>query len=140
MTVAEQNVFIEAFYRRATGIMWQKGTDYAPDDVVLYDLVRSAALLEISPEMALFMLMEKHFAAVRRYAKDRYVVSEGIVDRLGDLANFAALMALLATHREQILVSVLMTLAKNERCTCSGSQCDRCSAIASINAVLGEGR
>ena len=136
MTVSEQLRYAREFVDTACRLLESKSTDYAPHNVVLYDLVKDASALGQRPEIALYLMMKKHVSAIERwvyYHDTSY--SEPIQSRLLDLVNFCALMGFLETNRDRILTDVIAIL-NHEPCECQLGQppCTRCRARRTLAA------
>jgi hypothetical protein len=137
MTVSEQNSHISRFYRTALLLMESKGRDYAPEDVVLYDLVVDAVCMGITPDVALVLFLQKHTAALRRFVMHGSLKSEGLASRLSDAANFLALINLLVYERTAIYNGVYAQLER-ESCTCvaDGVWCTRCHSLIKLRGEM----
>lgn len=86
--------------------MRDKASDYAPDDIAMWDACHTAADLNIRLEQVLWVHLKKHMTAIRRYMKDGHVASESIHERLRDAANFLALIDMAITCRDALLIAV----------------------------------
>lgn len=83
-----------AFLDECKDLMTQKGKDYNPT-LYFKEVCETADEVGISPVHVLWVLARKHIGAIIRYMKDGQVASEPIRERLKDLANYAALIAVM---------------------------------------------
>lgn len=77
-----------------------KGKDYTTEGDAYKDVMDEAAAMDITPEKVLWMAMNKHWKAVRKYCRVGQVESEPIDTRLMDLANYVSLLAVLINERK----------------------------------------
>lgn len=95
MTLEEQNIAIEELFKNCVAILHSKGRDYNPDNESLKGVRDVAREAGITPQQVLWVYLRKHISAVHQYTKTGNVSSEGIVSRLMDVINYAALMYVL---------------------------------------------
>ena len=95
MTIEERNKFLKVFFKSCEEVLETKGRDYTPDGIAFSDVIDTANDIGITPEKVLWIAMKKHISAVKSYVKYGRLESEPIKNRLIDIANYAALIAVL---------------------------------------------
>ena len=90
------------FFEACIDLQETKGKDYTTDDEAFKDLKEEAEAMGVEPEQVLWIAMNKHYKAVRRFCRDGQTESEPIESRLKDLANYVSLIAALLAERELI--------------------------------------
>lgn len=121
MTITEQNARVEEFFGRAVAVLQKKSRDYAPDDLALIEVMYTAAEVGATVPAVLFFGLKKHLTAVTRWIATSQLDSEPIDMRLGDIANFVALIALYAKHTPQLHRVWRRHVTRHIPCTCSGT-------------------
>ena len=130
MTVDQQLAHVEQFLRNCQKTLRVKSADYAPEGQVLVDILRNAAYARIRPETAMFILLDKHLTALRRYCTHGTTASEPIYGRMVDIVNHVSLINFFIEHRDTLLADAADFLAVHESCTCNRTTaCDRCGAV-----------
>lgn len=134
MTVDQQMKHVKTFLGDCWKVLGDKSLDYAPEDIVLLDVVRSAAYSGIRPAAAMYLHLEKHVTAVRRYCATGKVTSEPIHGRFVDLINHASLIHFFIENEEVIRRDVAQYILTHDACTCTrgGDRCDRCCAVVNL--------
>lgn len=96
MTVQERNDRLKAFFvQDCMEILEKKGKDYNPNGVAFDEIYAEASALGLRPEQYMCVLMSKHWGAIKKFASTGNLTSEPIKERLKDLANYCALMAVM---------------------------------------------
>ena len=95
LTHEERTIKAEEFFKGCIDIQRTKGKDYTIDGDAFKNLLEEAEVIDSTPEKVLWISLQKHYKAMTKYCKDREVVSEPILERLKDLANYIAIMAVL---------------------------------------------
>lgn len=88
------------FFDDCIKIQEVKGKDYTTDGDAYKDIRDEAKAMDVTPDKVLWMAMNKHWKAVRKYCKDGQVESEPIKERLKDLANYVSLLAVYIETKE----------------------------------------
>lgn len=110
MTVAALVTFAQTTFERSLRILAVKGPDYAPEDIILLDVIADAISLNVTPDKILYLMLQKHLTAIRRHCVSGAVASEPFGDRIADAINFLILLKLLDARREEIYRSALTYL------------------------------
>ncbi len=100
MDLKEQYLKTGDFFIECHKIIEQKGKDYNPSGVAFDKLKEEAEILGMSPEKMLMVYMSKHYAAIQTYVQKGQVETEPIRERLKDMANYCALMAVLIEEKK----------------------------------------
>jgi hypothetical protein len=136
VTVDEQTLAAAAFFGNAAALLSRKGRDYAPEDVVFLDVVMQSAMAEVSPEIVMWVMLQKHLTAVRRFVVHGSLDSEAATSRFTDVANFVALLDFFNLNREKILLDIQThlilepcALEPTSVCNSDDTVCDRCRAL-----------
>ncbi len=95
MNLAERNVKIRQFFDEGLQILEKKGADYNPNGVAFDEIKSEASALNLAPETYMCVLMSKHWGAIKRYSSTSKLESEPIRERLKDMANYCAMMAVM---------------------------------------------
>lgn len=106
MNHAQQLRIVKKFFDGCLFVQRTKGKDYTTDGDVFKDLKEEASAMGVTPEIVLWIAMNKHYKAIRRYCRTGKTASEPIEMRLTDLVNFASLIFALKkgkTHARQRL-------------------------------------
>jgi hypothetical protein len=92
MNHAEQTRTMGEFFDGCLNLQNTKGKDYTGDGDAYKDLEEEACAVGVRPEQVLWIAMNKHYKAVRRFCSTGEVKSEPIEGRLMDLVNYAFLI------------------------------------------------
>lgn len=103
MNIDERNEKLGVFFQECQDILVKKGKDYNPNGVAFDEIYAEASALGLKPEQYLMVLTSKHWGAIKRYTTMGILESEPIRDRLKDLANYCALMAVMIDERAPTL-------------------------------------
>lgn len=96
MNVETRNQKLREFYNEGCmPILERKGKDYNPTGVAFDEIYAEAAALGLKPEQYMMVLASKHYGAIKTFCKTGNLASEPIQERLKDLANYCALMAVM---------------------------------------------
>lgn len=95
MNIEMRNVKLRGFLNDCCDILESKGRDYNPDGVAFSEIRAEAKDLGLKPEQVLLVLAGKHWGAIKTYVRTGQLASEPVRERLKDLANYCALMAVL---------------------------------------------
>lgn len=96
MNVNERNIRLHNFFQsECMDILEKKGKDYNPNGVAFDEIYSEASALGLRPEQYLCVLMSKHWGAIKTYCGTGNLTSEPIRERLKDLANYCAIMAII---------------------------------------------
>lgn len=131
MTVSEQNSALSEFFAGALNIMRDKGRDYAPDDIALFDLVCDSVNTGVSPDQGLFFFLQKHVTAIRHQCAHGVLFSERYEERLRDAANFLGLMYTLVRYRTSVYQTIYAKLHAHT-CTPCVAPCDTCNTLVHL--------
>jgi len=134
MTVDDQMKHVKVFLGDCWKVLGDKSLDYAPENLVLLDVVRSAAYAGVRPALAMFLHLEKHVTAVRRFCITGTSVSEPIHGRFVDLINHASLINFYIENEELVRRDVSEYIRTHDVCLCAdvGERCDRCRAVVNL--------
>lgn len=101
ITHKQEMVRVKKFFNDCIALQQTKGKDYTTDGDAFKDLCDEANAMGIKPEQVLWIAMNKHYKAVRRFCRYGQTESEPIDKRLKDLANYISILAVLieAKHR-----------------------------------------
>jgi hypothetical protein len=92
MTHEERTKKVEEFFARCLSLQKTKGKDYTTEGDAFKDLCDEARSMGVTPEIVLWISMNKHYKAVRKYCRYGQTESEPIEGRLADLANYVSLI------------------------------------------------
>jgi hypothetical protein len=95
MNIKERNKRLADFFVECAAILEKKGGDYNPDGVAFSEIKKEAEDLGLRPEQVMLVLAGKHWGAIKTYVKTQKLTTEPIRERLKDLANYMALMAVM---------------------------------------------
>ena len=93
MNVQERNEKLAGFFGECQGILEKKGKDYNPDGTAFGEWDKQAEATGLMWRQVVLVLMWKHWSAVVSFMKGGRLESEPIRERLKDLANYCALVA-----------------------------------------------
>ena len=100
MNIAERNVRLQGVFNECREILEKKGADYNPDGVAFSEIRQEAADLGLRPEQVMLVLAGKHWVAIKTYVKTERLATEPIRERLKDMANYMALMAVMLEDKQ----------------------------------------
>lgn len=89
------------FFEQCLEIQNTKGKDYTTDGDAFKDLNDEAEAMGVTVEQVLWIAMNKHYKAVRKFCKEGRVESEPIETRLMDLANYTSLIYAFIKERKE---------------------------------------
>ncbi len=100
MDMQMRDVKTGEFFKQCQGLFAFKGKDYNPTGTAFKDIKDAGTAMGLSSEQVVGVYMQKHYSAVQSYIKDpRRETSEPIKGRLMDLANYCAMLAIMAEDR-----------------------------------------
>lgn len=102
MDLREQYVAIDQFYQDALSVISSRQSDYAPDGVVLLNLLNTCVRTGVTPVQGLGVLLDKQLTALARFFKDGRLDSDPPASRLRDAVNYYAFIHLYLTRRDDI--------------------------------------
>lgn|SRR3990167_2543724 len=105
MTTNECIEKIKEFFYECTLIAEKKGRDYNPGGIAFKNVRELAEEIDVSDEKIIWIAMAKHISSIKSYIKLGKLESEPIRERLKDLANYAALLAVLIEENESTKLS-----------------------------------
>jgi len=88
------------FFADCSIILEKKGADYNPDGVAFSEIRHEADDLGLRPEQVMLVLAGKHWGAIKTYVKTQKLATEPVCERLKDLANYCALMAVMLEDKK----------------------------------------
>ena len=100
MNISERNLKLGSFFQECQEILEKKGSDYNPDGVAFSEIRGEAEDLGLRPEQVMMVLAGKHWGAIKTYVKTQKLATEPIKERLKDLANYCALMAVMLEEKQ----------------------------------------
>jgi hypothetical protein len=92
MNLIERNAITKKFFEDAHALLERKGRDYAPDGGAFDNFDTVASIMCLSREEVCLAYLCKQLAAIRTSIKGTALVAEPIIDRLRDVANYAAIL------------------------------------------------
>ena len=95
MTHEERTQKVEEFFQACVALQRTKGKDYTTSGDAYKDLRDEAAAMGVTLEVVLWINMNKHYKAVRKFCRSGQTESEPIETRLMDLANYVSLLYVL---------------------------------------------
>lgn len=101
MTHEDRMISSKMLFDKCLDILETKGRDYTSDGDVFKDLKEEAKEMCITPEKVLWIAMNKHYKAVRRYCGQGKTESEPIEGRLCDLINYATILYAYIQHERK---------------------------------------
>ena len=101
MNLKEQNEICVNFFKDCADNLERKGADYTVDGDVFKDVMDEARSMGVNPTAIIWLAMNKHYKAVRRYCTEGKVESEPIRGRLLDLVNYAVILISLIEHLQE---------------------------------------
>jgi hypothetical protein len=117
----------------------KKNRDYHPDGVAYLEILQTAFESGITVEQDLWGRFRKQTSALRRYVIDGRVESETPRERMRDIANYMAILAVWVDHRSEILISTFDFVRVNRTCEAEVRSeaynqpgrcpCDRCQFV-----------
>lgn len=102
MNLQQQQEFIENFFADAAHVVRNRRSDYAPDGIVLLNVLASCVQWEQTPVQVLGVLLDKQTTALQALCKLGKVDSDPPRSRLVDSANYFAFFAMYLTHADVI--------------------------------------
>jgi hypothetical protein len=84
----------DSFFLEAREELKRKTTDYGDEGKALAGIFDIAEDMQLRPSFVAFILMHKHWSAIKTWAKHTHLDSESINSRLIDLANFCAILSI----------------------------------------------
>lgn len=100
MNITERNEKLKIFFQECEVILGKKGSDYNPDGTAFSEIKHEAVDLGLRPEQVMLALAGKHWGAIKTYVKTERLATEPIRERLKDLANYCALMAVMLEENQ----------------------------------------
>ena len=134
LTLDAQLGFIIGFYSDAAAIIKRKNPDYAPDGIPLLDMMASCVDSDVTIPQGLWILYRKQVSAIRKhFILNKPLTSEPIESRLGDAANYLALLAFWETYKRPLL-ALWREHWEGQACECESNQirkylCQRCETL-----------
>lgn len=130
--------FLTFYMDRCVGAMKSRQHDYAPDGVVLLNVLETCVNRQIKPEQVLGVLLDKQLTAINHYRQHGHTNSESLASRAADAANYLVFLTMWEEKRREILDGW------NEHwtaqpCTCEllvddptmrGLSCQRCNTVS----------
>jgi hypothetical protein len=101
LTHKDRTKQVEAFFKACVILQKTKGKDYTTEGDAFKDLCDEAEAMGIKPEQVLWVSMNKHYKAVRKYCRYGQTESEPIDSRLKDLANYVSLLFVLIKNKNR---------------------------------------
>ena len=99
ITIKERHEKTTSFFIECQEILNKKGVNYNPDGMGYTGVESNSKKLGIYPEKYLWTHASKHIEAIYSYVRGE-IPSEEITDRLKDLANYAALIAVYIENKK----------------------------------------
>ena len=100
MSLQVRNERCELFFEECKDILERKGIDYEVNGDAMEEIYQLARQLKISPAQVIYVYMAKHLSALGNFIERGALVSEGIRERLKDVANYCALMGVVLELQE----------------------------------------
>ncbi len=101
MNLEERNKKLKSFFMdECMPILEKKGIDYSPSKVAFAEIEGEAKDMGLKPLQYMLVLASKHWGAIKTFCRTGILASEPIRERLKDLANYCALMAVLIESKE----------------------------------------
>ncbi len=101
MNHPERTKKTKEFFESCLALQEKKGKDYTTEGDAFKDLREEAEAMAITPEKVLWVAMNKHYKAVRKFCREGQTESEPIETRLQDLANYVSLLAVLIAENKK---------------------------------------
>jgi len=132
VNLVQQAEYVADFYRQSVGIIVNRQSDYAPDGVVLLNVLQSCVDWQMSVFQVLGVLLDKQCTALQRYCAVQQLDSDPPHSRLRDAANYFAFFGMYLDRREQIHHAWTLHWTAQ---TCPtllepGTECRRCKTLA----------
>ena len=116
MDVAENNRRVRDFFSDCFAELERKNHDYCPTDVAYETPTRTAKTIGITTLATMWVNFDKQISAVQNAIRGSRIESETLRHRFMDIANYAALMAVLIEEEEE-----------------AGPRCVNCSHLESVH-------
>jgi hypothetical protein len=101
-TLEGRDAYIKEFFSGCEDVIAAKGEDYSHGGVAFRDFETIAHMTGLSREMVGLVLMSKHIVACVRWAKEGAMTCDSPVERLGDIANYAAILAAMSEENRRV--------------------------------------
>lgn len=139
MNLEQQMDFFKSFYIGANGplgAMLSRQHDYAPDGVVLLNILDTCVKSDITPVQVLGVLLDKQLTALDHFRKHGHTKSESVRSRCADACNYLVFFVMWSEFKSEILTGWLEHWSGKE-CTCHAvrrvdapeDQCKRCLTL-----------
>lgn len=149
MHVDVMNMELVHFLEECATLAQKKNRDYHPDKVAYLEILHSSWETSMTVEQDLWGRLHKQMSALRRFVIEGKVESEPPLQRMMDVANYMALMAVWIEHRKEIVTDALDFVLYQKRCTRNGEfgrgcldnlfeACDRCLFAAYLTGYEGK--
>lgn len=149
MTVDDMNMQMRMFRYECGLLADAKNRDYHPDNVSYLEILRTAWETGITVEQDLWGRVRKQLSALRNYVIDGKLASEPPRERMMDISNYMAILAVWDANKSQIIVDAISFVAGTP-CELLGSArltslsciqsdlplteiCDRCNFLRWLN-------
>lgn len=116
MNIDEMNAELVAFLWDCAALARKKNHDYHPDKVGYLEILQTAFETRISVEQDLWGRVRKQFSALRNYVILGHLASEPPRQRMIDIANYMALLAVWDAHRVEIVRDAYKFVRENRPC------------------------
>lgn len=133
VTVTDQRAVCREFFAACMQTFTGKEKEYAPEDIPLLDVLGSAVDEEISVLCVLRTLTRKHLTAVRFFERQGFALTESIIDRYRDIANYQALQVFYITWQRDLHIAWAQYW-RDEPCHCKGD--DVCQMHQTLRWLL----
>ena len=100
MTIDERHERFKVFFQEALEVIKAKSRDYEPSGIAYAKIKADAEVLGMTPQQLFGVFLSKQYSALQSYIKTGHLESEPIRQRLIDIANYAALIAVLLEDKQ----------------------------------------